>query len=1012
LCNSKSWCYPTHVPSSTPSLSSLEAKIAHTGGALFRSGEQIPSSSESLTQTYTGSFSSPTYWEAGSSSGQEKTRYKVTVIRDKAGDNVVNALSLGISGEIVTIGLGPQPDGKYAIMVMVPPGTLLTTLTPVITHTGVSVTGTGITGTGGAGTVTGTAVDFSAGKTADYRVTAENGGYRDYTVKVYEGSRFTSKEITGFYFDLGGGFVAAGVIDEAAKAVEVKVPHGTSLSQAPVIYHTGVSINPGSGETRNFINPVIYTVRAGDGSLADYTVRVSVEQDSAKAITGFRFSEYPARTGVIGVTPRSGPLPIVVTVPYDAGPSLTPVITHTGVSITGTGITGTGGAGTVTGTAAAFSSPQSYTVTAGDGSFQDYEVTVIKEADTTNNSIARIDGFYFTAPITAAGSVTGTNIAVTVPYGTNVSSLTAEIHYTGASIKQDITGVLQTVHPAHMQGDFRGTPPLPPPPLTFTVTAADSSTETYTVTVTEAAKILNTAREITKLEFAGVTGAAALISAAPNSGGKYPIEVTVPSGTTSLTPGITYTGASVSGGGISGSNANTPDPATATGSPVSFSGSPITLPDYTVTAENGDTKIYTVTVREQNNDDTVKEIDLFYFAGPGVFGEIDQANNAITVSAPAGTDLSNLTPTIYFRGASVSPPPGEAGDFKANRIYSVKARDGSSRNYTVSVTLRPSAEKEITGFSFAGVPVRETVIGAAEDGSGRIPIAVTVPESVTAAKLGELRPVISYRGASIAPEGETPRTANPFNDGPRNFAGGMTQIYRVTAEDSSVKTYEVTVHKEASSAAIITGFTFYAVPLGGGGTVPAAGFIDQGSQSINISVPYNAVLTGLAPVITWIGGSIIPVVGSMNQTPSEAHPFTDTSRDFSGNNISYKIKAENNSNEVPYTVTITKDLGLTISYLHVVDGDFLESRLNQGAGSVTLEIKASETGSGPDQFKDGSFEWYVDGKQLPVPPTTKTLTLSTSGPQALARGEHAVVAVAVKNGDGKHYTNRAEFTVE
>jgi len=66
-----------------------------------------------------------------------------------------------------------------------------------------------------------------------------------------------------------------------------------------------------------------------------------------------------------------------------------------------------------------------------------------------------------------SGVITGTNIAINVPFGTNVTALVPTIVITGASVSP-ASGIAQ---------NFTG-------PVTYTVTAADGSTQTYTVTVT------------------------------------------------------------------------------------------------------------------------------------------------------------------------------------------------------------------------------------------------------------------------------------------------------------------------------------------------------------------------------------------------------------------------------------------------------------------------------------------------------------------------------------------------
>ena len=151
----------------------------------------------------------------------------------------------------------------------------------------------------------------------------------------------------------------------------------------------------------------------------------------------------------------------------------------------------------------------------------------------------------------ASGTISGTNIGITVPYGTDVTGLTPTIEHSGTSIS-----------PNGAQ-DFSS-------PIQYTVTAEDTSTKVYTVTVTVAAPA--TTKEITEFTLAGQ-------AATINGEG---ITVTVPYGTdvTALTPSITHNGVSISPSGSQ-----------------DFS-SPVT---YTVTAQDGSTKAFAVTATVSTN---------------------------------------------------------------------------------------------------------------------------------------------------------------------------------------------------------------------------------------------------------------------------------------------------------------------------------------------------------------------------------------------------------------------------
>lgn len=83
-----------------------------------------------------------------------------------------------------------------------------------------------------------------------------------------------------------------------------------------------------------------------------------------------------------------------------------------------------------------------------------------------------ITTFSFIEPA-VTGEITGNNIAVTVPFGTDVTDLVATFSYTGTNVTIDGNEQLSGT----TSNDFTN-------PVVYTVTAEDSSTESYTVTVT------------------------------------------------------------------------------------------------------------------------------------------------------------------------------------------------------------------------------------------------------------------------------------------------------------------------------------------------------------------------------------------------------------------------------------------------------------------------------------------------------------------------------------------------
>jgi hypothetical protein len=102
---------------------------------------------------------------------------------------------------------------------------------------------------------------------------------------------------------------------------------------------------------------------------------------------------------------------------------------------------------------------------------------------------------------------------------------------------------------------------------------------------------------------------------------------------------------------------------------------------------------------------------VFRAAGPGPNGEkaitffitalrgaINEAAHTIGVTLPHGTDVSSLAPAITVsRGAEVSPASWAARDFTNSQTYTVTAGDGTTVEYTVTVTVdSPPPDTAIT----------------------------------------------------------------------------------------------------------------------------------------------------------------------------------------------------------------------------------------------------------------------------------------------------------------------------
>lgn len=343
-------------------------------------------------------------------------------------------------------------------------------------------------------------------------------------------------------------------------------------------------------------------------------------------------------------------------------------------------------------------------------------------------------------------------IAVTVPYGTNVTARVATFTTTGKSVKVGTT----TQVSGTTTNDFTGT-------VSYIVTAMDGTTATYSVIVTVAAA---SSKAISAFSFVGYAGALGAIS---GSVSPYAIAVTVPYGTavTALKAAFTTSGVSVKVGALAQTSSTTPNDFT---SPVA----------YIVTAADGTTATYNVTVSAASI--TAKAITAYSLGG--VAGTVNETAKTIAVTLPSGTSVTALVAAFATSGASVKVGTTAqisgttANDFTAPVAYIVTAGDASTATYTVTVTVATAASKAITAYSLNGVT--GIISGAAS------PYAISVAEP-SGTVVTALVATFTTTGTSVKVGSTTQTSASTSND----FTSPVAYI--VTAGDGSTATYNVTV---------------------------------------------------------------------------------------------------------------------------------------------------------------------------------------------------------------------------
>ena len=547
---------------------------------------------------------------------------------------------------------------------------------------------------------------------------------------------------------------------------------------------------------------------------------------------------------------------IEVTVPYGTDPAaLVATFTTTGTGVQVGSVAQTSGS-----TVNNFMGPVVYTVTAASRPTATYTVHLFVAL----NSAKALTAYSFVGFAGNAGTVneTAKTISVTMPYGSDVSALIATFTTTGAAVK--VAGIAQSsgAAPAH---NFNL-------PVLYTVAAADGTTANYTVNVTIAP---NPAKAITAYSFVGFSGFNGIINeaASPKS-----IGVNLPFGTnvSALIATFTTTGKSVAVAGATQSSGALP---------TNDFTSPVL---YTVTAADGSRAEYTVKVTIAPNP--AKAITAYSFVGfTGFSGTINEAASpkSISVNLPFGTDVTALIATFSTTGTAVRIGDAEqtstatANNFSAPLIYRVIAADGSTAEYTVTVTIAPNPAKAITAYSFVGFTGYPGTINEAASPKN---IVVTLPFGTD---VTNLMATFTTTGTVVKIGSTVQISSATLND----FTTPL--LYTVTAADGSTTTYTVNVTIAPNPAKAITAYSFVGFP-GFAGTINEA----SSPKSIAVNLPFGTDLTSLTAKFTTTGAGV--KIGVAVQTS------TSTLNDFTLPVI-YRVTAADGST-ADYTVTVVTNV--------------------------------------------------------------------------------------------------------
>lgn len=287
--------------------------------------------------------------------------------------------------------------------------------------------------------------------------------------------------------------------------------------------------------------------------------------------------------------------------------------------------------------------------------------------------------------------------------------------------------------------------------------------------------------------------------------------------------------------------------------PTNFS---VTNPlPYTVTAENGSTQIWNVTLVKQQEGK-----DILTYTIPNQIGTsiIDPVNGTIAITMPAGTNTAALTPLFTLSPLAIaSPASGISANYTTQLVHTVTAENGTTKAWTVTVTVQPtlSSEKEIISFT---IPNQ---VGSSIINSGAATIAITMPSGTNASAL-----IPTFTLSPLA-------TASPVSGISANYTSPV--VHNVTAQNGTTKAWTVTVtvlSTLSSEKEILT----YSIPNQIGSST-----INPANATVDITMPFGTDVTSLLPSFTISPGAMSNVATGIAQNFTSPVMQTVTAQDGS-----------------------------------------------------------------------------------------------------------------------------------
>lgn len=399
---------------------------------------------------------------------------------------------------------------------------------------------------------------------------------------------------------------------------------------------------------------------------------------------------------------------------------------------------------------------------------------------------------------------------------------------------------------------------------------------------------------------------------------------------------------------------------------------------FVVTAENGDTQEYTVTVnREKSTEKAITEAVLTKTGGASVKADISEQNKTVTFMLPVGTtdaDVAAMTlkftcsqyASIKLEGAETNwPADGQLCGMKLNeaKTFVVTAENGGTQPYTVLIVRGKSAAKEITSAILLAKAGDTTSPATVKIDNAKKTIDFTLPAGTDTSKLGEM-----ILKLTVSDYAAVAKKDDPGKNWTEGAVCGMeldkAATFTVTAENGSTQDYTVTITRTKSTTKDITAVKL----LNADKSVIAEGKLSGTTWTITLPSDTDKALinkigtsTDVFMQINYTGVSLAQAEGYDDATgiigkwssgnvmcgisPNSSKTFTVTAEDGSAKTYTVEIKytAPNAPTLSGGSATRTSKTGATVKFTSSEAGNYFYKVVDHGAAVPTVDTSKNGT---------------------------------------------------------------------